>query len=56
MEVIFMRQQEKHPCEKAESVASAMECTGLVPAIEPEDCDEDERELYAVHSAKQCDR
>lgn len=51
-----MRQKEKHPCEMAESVASVMECTGLVPALEPDDCDEDERQLYAVQPAKECDR
>ena len=45
-----MRQDERHPCDAAESVASSMECTGLVPAItEGED---DQRELYAVTRAK----
>lgn len=52
-----MRKKQKHPCEQAESVASGMECTGLMPAYS-EDDEEDERirELYAVQPAKRRDK
>ena len=48
-----MRQERKHPCEEAESVASAMECTGLVPALQEDEGDDYARQLYAIQLAKQ---
>ena len=36
----------------AENVASATECTGLVPAFDGDEGDEALRELYAVQPAK----
>lgn len=38
--------------EDAEIVASATECTGLVPALHGDGDEEDVRALYGVHRAK----
>ena len=51
-----MRQERKHPCEEAESVASAMECTGLVPALQEDEGDDYARQLYAIQLAKRSDK
>ena len=56
MEVITMRQEEKHPCEGTERVVSAMECTGAVPAFHEDEGDESERQLCAVQPAKRRNR
>ena len=45
-----MRQCKRHPCDESESVASSMECTGLVPAIM--EGEENQRELHAVQQVK----
>lgn len=50
-----MRQEEKHPCEETERVASEMECTGLVPAFREDEGDDYARQLYAIQLAKRRD-
>jgi len=44
--------KETSPEEGAEYVASATECTGLVPALTDEAGEESRREMYAVRPAK----
>lgn len=51
-----MRQEKMHPCEAAETVASAMECTGLVPAFREDEGDDYARQLYAIQLAKRRDK
>ncbi len=51
-----MLKEKQHPCEEAESVASAMEATGLVPAFQEDESDDYARQLYAIQLAKRRDK
>ena len=51
-----MRGDERRDIEETERVASATECTGLVPALTQDDDEADERALYGVHRARRPDR
>ena len=47
-----MREDERRDIEETERVASATECTGLVPALTEDGDEANERALYDVHRAK----
>ena len=47
-----MRGDERRDIEETERVASATECTGLVPALTQDGDEADERALYGVHRAR----
>lgn len=51
-EVMPMRQTDANTREATENVASSTECTGLVPALNGDAAEANERRLYGVHRAK----
>ena len=46
------KETQEWPCEAIEQVASSSECTGLLPALEDEPAEANQRALYDVHRAK----